>query len=78
KKGPLLRGGLLLGSGLVLCLRAHAPALKHESPAPNQEQAYQQDQREAVGHLGAKNTASTPLQSTHGPVTVEPYASAHA
>jgi hypothetical protein len=40
----------------VLCLPAHAPALKHESPAPNQEQAYQQDQREAVRHLGAENT----------------------
>jgi len=51
------------GSGLVLCLPAHAPALKHESPAPNQEQAYQQDQREAVRHLGVKDTASAFLQS---------------
>jgi hypothetical protein len=38
----------------VVCLPAHAPALKQQSPTPNQEQAYQQDQRGAVQHLGER------------------------
>src|SRR4029077_17771407 len=62
----------------VLCLPAHATGLKHEIPAPNQEQAYQQDHPEAVGHLGEKGTASASVQSTHGPVTAATYASANA
>src|ERR1700692_3660830 len=78
KRTPSWEGAFCLIPAWVLCLPAHATGLKHESPAPNQEQAYQQDQREAVRHLGEKSTASTSVQSIHGTVTFAPYASAHA